>query len=410
MAKAVLYIDNTMTYGGAILSLKNLLNALDAQRFEPVVTTGQTDDYLKKDYAQFRCYRLDIKLPWVHDTIYRKIIRNKASRLPVIKQVITLCRFLYWIVIHHIPDAVRYYRIGKRHEVKIVHLNNIMGSQLPGILAAKMLNVPCVAHLRDFERVTFITKTYARLINHHIAISTAIKNNLLALGIPEGKITIVHDSIDIDEFSPEVVSNELYEEFQVSRDALKFGLFGRIVEWKGVREFIKAATLALVANKSAVAFIVGSAPDADDPYFREIKNLIDELGMNNRIVLTGYRRDVACLMNFMDLIVHTSITAEPFGMVVIEGMALAKPVIATAAGGPLDIVIDGDTGLLVPLGQVEALSMAITKLLNNPKQMELMGEAGRKRVKKTFSSKNSAQKIEQIYSKLLFPESQQERI
>ncbi len=103
-----------------------------------------------------------------------------------------------------LPEALLYWWIGRKHKVRLVHLNNIMGSQLAGILAAKMLNVPCIGHLRDFEEVDRVTKVYARLIDYHIAISGAIKDNLINLDVPREKIAVVYDAIDLQDFDDTV--------------------------------------------------------------------------------------------------------------------------------------------------------------------------------------------------------------
>jgi 3-keto-L-gulonate-6-phosphate decarboxylase len=90
-----------------------------------------------------------------------------------------------------------------------------MGSQLAGILAAKFLKVPCVAHLRDFEEVDKVTKLYAKLINSHIAISEAIKDNLSRLAVQEDNIVIIHDAIDIDDFDKKISCEYLRKEFNL---------------------------------------------------------------------------------------------------------------------------------------------------------------------------------------------------
>lgn len=401
MAKKILYLDNTQSYGGAILSLKNLLKAIDRQRYHPIVVTGQTAEYLASDFAGFDVYADRFKLPWLHQPIYQRIKCWPPARWRGLKPLITGWRYAYWLLVHHLPDAWRYYRIGKKHQVELVHLNNILGSQLAGILAAKMLGVPCVAHLRDFENNTVFTRCYARLIDHHLAISSAIKNNLLALGVDENHITLVADAIDADEFCQAIDCRDLDAEFKSAQGTLKFALFGRIVAWKGVLEFVEAAALVIQQRPQVTAFIVGSAGSAQDPYFLQVVERITRLGLSQKIILTGYRADVARLMSYMDVIVHASISAEPFGMVIIEAMALARPVVATAAGGPLDIVEAGETGTLVPPADVPALAAAIVDLLDDPQRRQRYGRAGRRRVEERFTTRRSAAIVEALYARLI---------
>jgi len=222
--------------------------------------------------------------------------------------------------------------------------------------------------------------------------------------VPAERISIVHDSLNPEEFSPQKAKNEgVDEDTAFARGHLTFGLFGRIVAWKGVREFVLAAAQVLIDHPGARAFIVGSAPHPEDSYAREVTRLISELGLKARICMTGYRQKVVPLMGLMDVIVHASTRPEPFGMVVIEGMALEKPVVATAAGGPLDIVVPEETGLLVPPGDSQSLARAISTLLKGSSRRQEMGKRGRQRVEALFSHQASARKIENIYADLLKP-------
>ncbi|MGI6388553.1 MAG: glycosyltransferase [Desulfomonilia bacterium] len=105
-----------------------------------------------------------------------------------------------------------------------------------------------------------------------------------------------------------------------------------------MKEFILAAAKVIEANPNARAFVVGSPSDGGEEYYNEVVELTKSLGIEGHVFFTGYRKDVPALMKLMDVIVHSSITPEPFGMVVIEGMAMGKPVVATRGGGPIDIV------------------------------------------------------------------------
>jgi glycosyltransferase involved in cell wall biosynthesis len=123
--------------------------------------------------------------------------------------------------------------------------------------------------------------------------------------------------------------------------------------------------------------------------------------LENKVFFTGYRRDVPALMGMMNVIVHSSIRPEPFGMVLIEGMAMKKPVVASRGGGPLDIVIEGETGFLAEMGDSRAMSKAITYLLNHPALRKKMGLAGHHRVVRDFASPRYAEQMERIFQLLL---------
>jgi glycosyltransferase involved in cell wall biosynthesis len=130
-----------------------------------------------------------------------------------------------------------------------------------------------------------------------------------------------------------------------------------------------------------------------------MEQLVIDLGLEDNVIFTGYRQDVYALMGMMDVIVHASIRPEPFGMVIIEAMAMEKPVVATRGGGPLDIVLDGKTGLLVEIKNIDELSRAILNLLTMPDFGKHMGLEGRLRVENYFCSNRYAKEMEEVFKR-----------
>jgi len=399
----ILILDNSFTFGGAINSLCHLLRALNKDKFVPILVTGQPEEYLEKN---FTCtwYHYVPKLPWVNNRIYRKLITLPIFRLNFFRAIFNRLRFLYWFIFITIPESLIYYRLGRKHKVNVVHLNNILGSQLAGILAAKLLRVPCVAHLRDFEVIHPLIRFYTRLIDHHVAISKAIRDNLVELGAPLERISLVYDAIDLNEFNTKVDNTYLSKEFSAQSKGPRFGIFGRVVEWKGIREFILSANYVIKEIPDATAFIVGDFSDGTQDFMNEMIRLTRNLGIGNRVIFTGYRTDIPAFMKFMNVVVHASITAEPFGMVLIEGMAMSKPIVATSGGGPLDIVVEGKTGLLVKMKDSKSMARAISFLLQKPDLQKRMGRAGRSRVESEFSISRYANQMETIYTKIVSKE------
>jgi glycosyltransferase involved in cell wall biosynthesis len=397
----VLYLDNTATFGGAINSLLNLLRALDRSRFTPILITAQSEEFLRRnfDFVQWRSVR--IKRSWVDNRMYRKITGMRFFSSGFALKCVKRIRFLYWLLFITLPEAVGYWKIGRMYKVRLVHLNNIMGSQLAGILAAKMLGVPCVGHLRDFEEVDRVTTLYARLIDLHIAISGAIKDNLLRLLVPDEKIVVVFDAIDLQDFDDTVSIGHLRQEFGLNEEEQLFGIFGRIVGWKGIVEFVHAAALVIQSRANTKAFIVGDCSDGDTDYLKVVKELIAGYELEEKIILTGYRTDVPALMQLMDVVVHASISPEPFGMVIIEAMAMKKPMVATRMGGPLDIMLNGRTGILVAPGNTKEMADAIERLLADKGLAFDMGRSGKKRVIDMFTKERYARQVEDVYIRLL---------
>ena len=181
----------------------------------------------------------------------------------------------------------------------------------------------------------------------------------------------------------------------------RIGLVGRISPWKGQHIFIRAAAQVHRQFPQTRFLIIGSALFQEQSYESEIRNLVRELGLEACVEFTGFRVDVAAAIGDLEILVHASTTGEPFGQVVIEGMAAGKPVVATNGGGIPEIVRDGVSGLLVPMNDHEAMAMAICRLLEDPEMAKRMGSFGQQRVREYFTIQQTASKVERLYDDLL---------
>ncbi|QQP93472.1 glycosyltransferase family 4 protein (plasmid) [Skermanella sp. TT6] len=160
------------------------------------------------------------------------------------------------------------------------------------------------------------------------------------------------------------------------------GMFGRLAPWKGQHVFIRA--VAAVPGLHAV--IVGGALFGEQVYEEELKLLCAELGVRDRVHFLGFRRDIPRLMRMMTLIVHASTAAEPFGRVLVEAMLAGSPLIASRAGGALEIVEDGVTGRLVAPGSVAELRAAMARILAEPGEAAAMADRARRAAVANFST------------------------
>lgn len=159
------------------------------------------------------------------------------------------------------------------------------------------------------------------------------------------------------------------------------GVFGRLAEWKGQHVVLEA--LSRLPGVRAV--FVGGALFGEEPYEKRLRAEIIRLGVGDRVRLLGFRDDVTELMSAVDIVVHSSIAPEPFGRVVVEAMLAARPVIASDAGGVREIVVNRETGILVPPGDPDVLANAIGELTQSPSLAQKLGVAGRRRAAERFS-------------------------
>jgi len=187
----------------------------------------------------------------------------------------------------------------------------------------------------------------------------------------------------------------------LAQGLFRIGLIGRISPWKGQHVFIQAAAQVTRRFPGAKFLIIGAALFGEDEYEREVRQLARQLGLENVVQFTGFCTDVKQAISELDLVVHASTKGEPFGQVIVEGMAAGKPVVATNGGGVPEIVQDGMTGILVPMGDVPAMAEAICRICADPVSARIMGSNGKKRIAEHFTIEQTARKVESVYAYLL---------
>lgn len=404
----VLYIDNSYSFGGAILSLAELVAQLDETRYRARVVSGQPRASLESWFPSAEVHHLDRKLPWRDNATHTALRSLPGLRSGPGRRLVDRLRAIYWLAAQDLPLALRYASVAKKSGANIVHLNNNLESQFSGILAARFAGLPCVIHSRSFQAPQRALRWHAALASHHIAISTAIRENLLELGIDGSSVSMIHDAVDVESIRADATEGASRTDFGIGEGDLLFGLVGGIVPWKGTLEFVEAATEVIRSVPNARAIVVGDASDGDRGYFRAVRRMVSENGLDDRIILTGYRNDIAAMMSMMDVVVHASTKPEPFGMVLIEAMALGRPVVATHGGGPEDIVAEG-VGTLVPRGDTNAMSTAVIQLLRDPERRREMGRRALERARKHFSSSRHAAEVMKLYDHLLDSEWNEKR-
>jgi glycosyltransferase involved in cell wall biosynthesis len=203
---------------------------------------------------------------------------------------------------------------------------------------------------------------------------------------------VVHDGTMVPPI-PEIVPER--------SELFRIGLIGRISPWKGQHIFLQAATHVAARFPNARFVVVGAALFSEDAYDQKVRQMPRELEIERVVEFTGFRHDIYSVIASLDLVVHASTIGEPFGQVIIEGMAAGKPVVATNGGGVPEIVEDGRTGLLVPMGNASAMADAICKILTDPQWAREMGTRARQRVQDHFTVELTARRVEQVYRQVL---------
>ena len=183
------------------------------------------------------------------------------------------------------------------------------------------------------------------------------------------------------------------------RGPLSVGMIGRIAPWKGQDVFLNAFAQAFPAG-DATATVVGAPLFGEEDYEREVRGLVERLDLSDRVSFAGFRHDVGAELAAMDVLVHASVIPEPFGQVVVEGMAAGVPVVAAAAGGPAEIIDDGVQGILYPPSDSAALAVALRRLAGDPGLRARMGRAGEERARR-FAPERVAAEVLGVYERVL---------
>lgn len=355
--KRIGFCENGAGYGGAIISLVAFIEKIPAP-FEPVIYTSIHSEH----YARL--------------TGLGKARHIRTSRLVDTGRLATLgIPFISTIdnLFNLLPTAARYYRAFKRDKVGCVYLNNDASCNFAAAIAGHLAGLPLILHARGFNSDTKGNRWVLSKLDHCIPVSHAVKDELVQLGVPAEKCTVVPEGLDLSVFHPRSQTGSVREELGLDRDAPVVTLVGGLVDWKGQDVMLAAAPLIFRILPNAVILLVGGAYGRDNKFADLISEQATSPAMQGRVRLLGERNDVAEILACSDVVVHASTKPEPFGRTFLEGMALGKAVIASNEGGPLDVISHGLDGLLIQPRDPFVLAHAVVGILKDRQLMAKLG-------------------------------------
>ena len=257
-------------------------------------------------------------------------------------------------------------------------------------------------HIGSFvEKKDYLHRRLYRYVTKAIAISTAIKNNILqTTPLSTEQIQLIPNGVDTTIFNPDLVTGKTArEEFKVGNDEILIGMMARFSPGKGHEEFIKAASDLNSEFNNIRFIIIGEASRGEDEYANRIKTYAAELKLNN-LIFTGYRSDIPELLAALDIFIFPS-HAEAFGIALIEAMAMQKPSVCSASEGVLDIALDGETSFLFEKQNAEDLAAKIKSLIIDPDIRKKFSLAARQRVLQNFNIDYVTGKTIDLYRQLV---------
>ena len=243
--------------------------------------------------------------------------------------------------------------------------------------------------------------TYAN-VDRILAISDVIHRNVLqTTPVSPERVMTLHDAVDTERFSLGRVSrSRVRREFGFTDETLVIGFVGRFSPGKGHEEFLEAASLLNKKYGNIRFLIAGEASYGEQAYEQRIRSMCKSLKLDTVVLFAGYRKDIPDVIAAFDIFAFPS-HAEAFGVVLIEAMAMERPVISTNCDGVLDIVVDGVTGIFINPRNARQLADAVARLGDDTALRERMGKAGRERVEEFFDQRKQITTIEGIYYELL---------
>ena len=292
-------------------------------------------------------------------------------------------------------------KVVKSLNISLIHTHGY-GADNFGRAAGFLLRIPTIVHSHD-ENSNYPFHQYLadllfkRFTKKTIAVSESVKESCVKKrNMSRDRIFVIHNGIPINELiNPE--EEQIQKEkknYNINPDAKVIGTVARLREEKGVKFIIKSMPKILDVFPNIILYIAG-----DGPLRQELENLSKDIGVGNKVIFTGFQRDIAKVLSVIDIFVASSLT-EGFGLVVVEAMAMAKPIVATKVGGILEILKDGETGLFIPPKDPESLAEKIIYLLQNEEKARYLGEKAKEESKR-YDINNYVEKLGKSYLELM---------
>lgn len=371
----VLHLITRLIAGGAQGTALAIANGLDRNRFNVTFACGPQD------------FDTAMAARWDRDLM---IIPDLIREIHPIKDIKALAQLYLFL---------------KKNKFDIVNTHTSKAGFL-GRIASKLAGVPIIFYTphgsiyRPFYFGPIATYFLSRLENFAVPFTDKIitcsvneKKDLLGHNIGrEDRYTTIYwgRKQPVSLKTPSDIS--IRQEFNIPEEAPLFGLIGRFVAEKGHLFCLEAFKKVLDSLPGAILLIVG-----DGPLRNDIESKIKEMCLGRNVIMTGHREDIAKILASLDISLHTSF-CEGTPIAIMEAMFAGKAIIATAVGGIPEMIVDGESGILIPSGNSKALANAITALSRDKELARRIGEAAHKRAMERFTLEMMIENITKLYN------------
>jgi glycosyltransferase involved in cell wall biosynthesis len=393
----ILYIEEATDFGGSLIVMATIVNNL----------SSRTESFVNIEMDSFNDLSSDKNVSLIkHKVNYSHIVAAKSYLFKkissiLLRRVISVLLDTYRILCNA-PYIYKLCKLVKDNKIDIIHLNNALGNGEANIVCL-IMNVEVLVHLHGVSSPGRIAKFLMKNKRvHYLSISEYIAREMYIRGVEKDKTTVLLNPYF--ERKKEITTHELNQiksELAIDKNDLLIGIVGRIVDWKGQLEVVKAFVKVKSEIENVKLLIIGGPSDGVDNYYDDLCEFIEQSGLSKDVIITGYKQNVDHYYELLDVCIHASTTPEPFGLVIIEAMARAKAVIAANTGATCEIIDHEIDGYLIDVFDEEAFAQRIIQLLNSEQLRADIGKKAKQKVKNKFEAQQYVEKLEALYNEIL---------
>jgi len=402
--KRILYVENGIGYGGAIICLRHLVRNLDRSKYETCVVTSRTGP----DYRQIAS---ETTWKYINDRYidFRKqkefIEKNSIiGKIPGLKSLITQILARLDDFFNFLPFFIRVLKLTYLFKPDLIHVNNEPLCNRAAIFAGKIMKIPIVCHVRAIvshergkQKGLAMLKYLYNLPDHFVPVSHWVSESIGKLGVPEAKRTVIYDGITFNNIDFNADGSVFREKFNIGTDDFAVGLVGMLIPWKGQGIFLDAAKILKDKIPNLRMMIIGGTTTEFRQYEADLKKRVKEEQLDDIVNFTGHQTKMDEIYNGLDIAVSASTAPEPLGTMVIETMVMGRPLIAPAHGGGAEMTDHKKTGLLFQPGDAQDFADTVLVYYDNPDLRVSLGQAAKKKALQTFSVEMHVGNIQSVY-------------
>lgn len=396
--KNILIVDEGEGFGGSLVVAARLAQGLDKALYNPVVVTAMDIDVARDHISSdVMVYQLNKRFSYA----------DRARIMPFVKRLkFKLLMKVFLLLLSAFEVAVNFrfqlhiIKLIKKENISLVHVNNSNDAAL----AAFFSGVDVVQHLHGWvsATATLSDRWHAKIPKAVIAVSNVVRDYYVDTGGDGSKVTVIHNPIAPEVKLPFSSSNALKAELGLKPERLTIGVYGRIVEWKGQLNFVKA--IKLLQDKGLLFNVLIVGDDSEKlrtGYYDRVRVFCDNYLTEQNIIFTGYVSEPVKYYQVTDVVVHSSIEAEPFGLVIIEAMQNGAALLASCYGAGMELIEPGINGLISDPRDPKDIAEKLLQLVTDNEMRNKISLRARQDALKKYNHKKFANSVSEIYEALL---------